>query len=144
MSCLAFMTPAQRAALANSSADGASLSAFTSPPPSPGKLLRLRSLARATSAAIRESAALAHHAPTDVLQDLAADPMASVRRCVARNERTPAVVLETLAADDDSGVRGWVAAHPATPEGARRRLASDPDPTVRAVHSWAERWTRAG
>lgn len=144
MSCLGFMSPAQRAALAASSredAAGVPLSAFASPAPSEGKVRRIRVLAESPKAAMRESAALAYHAPRDVLERLAADPAASVRRCVARNERTSPPVLARLASDPDPFVRGWAAAHPGAPEELLALLSEDPDPVVRAVVTWAHGWT---
>ncbi len=143
MSCMGFLSPQQRAALAASSredAGGAPLSAFASPPASAGKVQRVRALAASADPTIRESAALSYRAPEDVLVALAADSEAGVRRCVARNEHTPTEVLRTLAADPDAGVRGWVAAHPAVPDDLLAALADDPDPTVRAVVAWAEGW----
>jgi len=145
MSCLAFMSPQQRAALAASShadAAGAPLSSFASPPGSPGKVRRVRSLARSADPAIRESAALSYHAPLDLLVALAGDPVASVRACVARNERADAVLLRALAGDREPLVRGWVAAHRAAPVDLLDHLAADPDPGVRAVVAWAEGWSR--
>jgi hypothetical protein len=141
MSCVGFLTPAQRAALAASSADGPPLSAFASPPPSEGKVRRVRLLAASTDVAIRESAALSYAAPPEVLESLAADDAASVRCCVARNERAPEWVLRSLAADPSPQVRGWVAANPSVPPALRDGLASDPDPAVRAVVAWAAGWT---
>lgn len=142
MSCLGFLSPEQRVALAGSTRGGAPLSDFASPPVTAGKLRRLRAMAASTSAAIRESAALARHAPPDVLFALADDPVASVRRCVARNGQTVPPLLARLAADEDAHVRGWVAAHTATPPAVVRRLADDPDPAVRAVVAWAAGWAR--
>lgn len=143
MSCLGFLSPQQREALATSSRGGAPLSTFASPAVTAGKLRRLRAMAASADPAIRESAALAHHAPPDVLFSLAADPVASVRRCVARNERAVPPLLARLAGDDDAQVRGWVAAHAATPPGVVRGLVDDPDPAVRAVVAWAGRWPTA-
>lgn len=140
MSCLGFLTPQQRAALAASSQDGEPLSRFASPPATAGKLHRIRALARSEDPAIRESAALAQHAPPDVLFTLAADPVAAVRRCVARNPGVVPPLLERLATDGDAHVRGWVAAHPGAPAELVARLADDSDPTVRAVVAWATRW----
>ena len=143
MSCMGFLSPQQRAALAASSredAGGAPLSAFASPPATEGKVRRVRALAASADPAIRESAALSYRAPEDVLVALADDPETGVRRCVARNEHAPAEVLRRLATDADPGVRGWVAAHPAVAEGLLAALADDPDPTVRAVVAWAEGW----
>ncbi|MFT4085220.1 MAG: hypothetical protein QM638_21780 [Nocardioides sp.] len=136
------MTPAQRAALAASSAgdDGAPLSRFASPPASAGKRHRVRVLAASAAPAIRESAALAHHAPPDVLELLARDAVASVRRCVARNPATDPGVLTGLASDPDAFVRGWVAANPQAPAAVRELLAEDPDAGVRAVVAWVARW----
>ncbi len=141
MSCLGFLTPAQRAALAASSAAGAPLSAFASPPASPGKTQRVRLLAGSGDPRIRESAALSHHAPADVLAGLAQDPVASVRGCVARNERAGLALLWALAGDPDPLVRGWVAAHRGVPPDLLELLSADPDPTVRAVVGWAEAWS---
>jgi len=143
MSCLGFLTPAQRAALAASSREGAAgapLSAFASPPVSAGKLRRIRTLARSGRPEIRESAALAQHAPEDVLTALAGDPVASVRCCVARNYHAGEAVLRRLATDADPAVRGWVAAHRNAPADLRDGLAADPDPAVRAVVAWAAAW----
>jgi hypothetical protein len=140
VSCLGFLTPAQRAALAASSADGAPLSAFASPPATAGKVRRVRELATSGDVRIRESAALSHHAPSDVLAALAGDGSASVRACVARNPRVDLDLLWALAGDPSSVVRGWVAAHPGVPADLLARLAADPDPQVRAVVAWADRW----
>ncbi len=144
MSCLGFMTPQQRAALAASSredAAGAPLSAFASPPVTAGKVRRIGALAASAEVAIRESAALAYHVPPDVLDRLARDPAPSVRCCVARNERTSVDLLWRLAADPDAHVRGWVAAHRSTPEDLHRLLTADPDAEVRAVAAWAAGWS---
>ena len=143
MSCMGFLSPRQRAALAASSSDGAPLSSFASPPASAGKVRRVRSLADSGSAAIRESAALSYYAPVDVLVALAADAEPGVRRCVARNDRAPAEVLRALAFDEDAAVRGWVAANPSVPGEVLRALAEDADPTVRAVVAWAQGWEAA-
>jgi hypothetical protein len=142
MSCLAFMSPAQRAALAASTSAGLPLSAFTSPPATPGKLRRLRTLAESSQPRIRESAALSVHAPVDLLVLLDRDRVASVRACVARNERVPSRLLRRLASDPETPVRAWVAAHRSTPDDVRRILARDPDPAVRAVLAWAVGWSR--
>lgn len=141
MSCMGYLSPEQRAALMASSAAGPPLSRFASPPVTPGKLRRLRALAGSPSASIRESAALARHAPADLLRVLARDPVASARCCVARNGATPAPVLCELAADLDPHVRGWVAANGGAPADLRDALADDPDPGVRAVVAWAAAWT---
>lgn len=143
MSCLGFLSPEQRRALAASSRDdaaGAPLSSFASPPATAGKLRRIRAMADSPVAAIRESAALAYHAPPDVLHRLAHDPVASVRCCVARNEHTVSPLLALLAEDADARVRGWVAAHRSTPRDLLDVLAADPDDSVRAVVAWARGW----
>jgi hypothetical protein len=143
VSCLGFLSPAQRAALAASSRDdaaGVPLSTFASPAVSAGKLMRIRALSMSERAEIRESAALAQHAPADVLNVLAGDPVASVRCCVARNHQAAESVLRRLAADPEAVVRGWVAAHRNTPTDVQGRLADDPDPSVRAVVAWAAGW----
>lgn len=143
MSCLGFMTPAQRAALAASSradAAGTPLSTFASPPATAGKLHRIRTLSTSDRVEIRESAALAQQAPVDVLTALAGDPMTSVRCCVARNHHATTSILCRLATDAEPVVRGWVAAHRSTPADVRERLAEDPDPSVRAVAAWAAGW----
>lgn len=140
MSCVGFLTPSQRAALAASSSDGPPLSRFASPEVSAGKVARLRALARSNSAAIRESAALAYAAPADLLSTLAVDLEPGVRACVARNPRTPPAVLGRLAEDPDQRVRGWVAGNPETDPDTLSRLSGDQDPQVRAVAAWARRW----
>jgi hypothetical protein len=143
MSCVSFLSASQRAALAGSSrADsaGAPLSAFSSPSVSEGKIQRIRALSRSDRTQIRQSAALARHAPEDVLAVLATDPASSVRCCVARNEHTGQELLRLLAGDSEAAVRGWVAANRNTPAGLLRALADDPDPGVRAVAAWAARW----
>jgi hypothetical protein len=141
VSCLGFLSPEQRAALAASSADGAPLSSFASPPASAGKTQRVRLLAGSGDARIRESAALSYHAPADVLAVLVHDPVASVRACVARNEHADLTLLWALADDPDPLVRGWVAAHRGVPRDLLDRLSTDPDPAVRAVVAWAEGWS---
>jgi hypothetical protein len=144
VSCLGFLSPAQRAALAASSAEGAPLSAFSSPPASESKVRRVRALARSGDVRIRESAALSRHAPPEVLAALAADPAPSVRACVARNPGAPLDVLWALADDASVTVRGWVAAHAGVPADLLARLAADPDPQVRAVVAWAGGWPASG
>lgn len=140
MSCLSFLAPEQRRRLRASSPEGAPLSSFRSPDPSPGKVARLVAMARDPDARIRESAALAHLTPEDVLADLAADPDLGVRICVARNGRTPPQVLRRLATDGSAGLRGWVAANPAVPGDLLDELATDPSRTVRDLVGWARRW----
>lgn len=142
MSCMSFLTPEQRAALAASTADGAPLSSFASPPASEGKVRRIRGLAGSPDPRIRESAALAYHAPADVLARLVADPVASVRACVARNEHTPVELLRRLATDPVPAVRGWVAAHRDVPADVLAGLEDDTDAAVRAVVAWAAGWER--
>jgi hypothetical protein len=141
VSCVGFLSPAQRAALAAASADGPPLSSFASPAHSEGKVRRVRLLAGSSNRTIRESAALSYLAPADVLETLAEDEADSVRACVARNERAPEWVLRALAADPSPQVRGWVAANPSTPVCLRDELATDPDAGVRAVVAWAAGWT---
>jgi len=139
MSCVSFLTARQRAAL-RKSGGGGPLSRFASPPVGEAKLRRLRLMALDPSQRIRESAALAVHAPADVLRALSRDGAASVRCCVARNPSTPAETLEALAADEDEQVRGWTAANSACPADVLARLASDPAETVRRVVAWARAW----
>lgn len=140
MSCLGFMSAAQRAALAASTAEGTPLSSFASPPPTDAKVRRVRLLSRSPNPAIRESAALSALAPADVLTALALDEVDTVRCCVARNEKSPASVLHTLTDDHCPQVRGWVAANRSTPTPLRAALTHDPDPGVRAVVAWAAGW----
>jgi predicted secreted protein len=140
MSCLGFLSPAQRAALAASSAAGAPLSAFASPPASASKVRRVRTLAASGDVRIRESAALSYHAPAEVLAALALDAAASVRACVARNPGAALELLWALADDPEPVVRGWVAAHPGVPADLLERLAADPSAQVRAVVAWARGW----
>jgi hypothetical protein len=143
VSCLGFLSPGQRAALAASSredAAGAPLSSFASPPATAGKVRRVRALAASTDVRIRESAALSYRAPLDVLAALAHDDEASVRACVARNEHADLDLLWALAGDPAPTVRGWVAAHPGAPADLLDRLADDLDPQVRAVVAWARGW----
>ncbi|GAA1932473.1 hypothetical protein [Nocardioides hwasunensis] len=143
MSCVGFLSPEQRAALAASSredAAGARLSSFASPPPSDGKVRRVRLLARSTDPRIRESAALSHHAPADVLRRLADDEEPGVRRCVARNVHADAALLARLASDPDPHVRGWVASNPSVSTAVLELLSEDEDESVRAVVAWAKGW----
>ncbi|GGF50486.1 hypothetical protein GCM10011519_25560 [Marmoricola endophyticus] len=140
MSCLGFLTAAQREALAASSAAGAPLSTFASPAASPGKTRRVRSLAGSADARIRESAALSAHAPHDVLTVLAGDPISSVRACVARNAGAGPLLLRRLSGDPEAVVRAWVAANPQVTDDVLQLLIGDADPSVRAVVEWAGRW----
>ncbi|MBM9464984.1 hypothetical protein JL108_16145 [Aeromicrobium sp. YIM 150415] len=136
---MSFLTPGQRAALRRAGGDGP-LSRFVSPPTTEAKLRRIRLMALDPDHRIRESAALAVHAPADVLRALTADGAPSVRCCVARNPATPVSSLELLADDEVAQVRGWVAAHPRTTAELSDRLATDPDPQVRRVVEWARGW----
>lgn len=142
MSCVGFLSPEQRAALAASSAAGPPLSAFASPPASPGKTARVARLAVSADPRIRESAALSHRASYDVLAGLAADREVGVRCCVARNPLTTSALLAGLARDAAPTVRAWVAAHPGVAPEDLARLGVDPDPTVRTVVAWARGWSR--
>ncbi|OUZ09790.1 hypothetical protein BHE97_09580 [Aeromicrobium sp. PE09-221] len=119
---------------------GGPLSRFISPPATEGKLRRIRLMALDPDHRIRESAALAVHAPPDVLRALTDDGVPSVRCCVARNPGTPESSLARLADDGDPHVRGWVAAQPYIPAELSDRLAGDPDPQVRRVVAWARGW----
>lgn len=134
------MTPGQRARLRSSTAQGQALSSFASPVPTPGKVERVRRMAASIDPRIRESAALAHLAPADVLVTLAGDVEVGVRCCVARNERTPPEVLTVLAADVSSTVRGWVAANASAPPALVEVLAVDGEEMVRTVATWAQGW----
>lgn len=146
MSCVTFLSPAQRAALRE--ADDEQLTpeeiraAHPSPPVTDGTLRRIRGLARSSDPAIRQSAALNQRCPVDVLELLAQDPEPGVRLCVARQPRTPEPLLRTLAQDRSADVRGWVAAHPNVPDALLATLAKDTDATVRGVVGWARNWAR--
>ncbi|MDT9594956.1 hypothetical protein RDV89_17845 [Nocardioides zeae] len=141
MSCIGFLSPEHRAALAASrGGSGPPLSSFASPPATGSKVRRVQLLAAHRDRAIRESAALSCHAPVDVLERLTGDAAVSVRACVARNPRAPEWVLRVLADDEDPRVRGWVAANPACHPALRAELAEDEDAEVGAVVGWADRW----
>lgn len=141
MSCISFLSPAQRAQLrASSRDDGRPLSRFASPEASDGKVHRVRLLADSPDPKIRESAALSQWAPVDVLDSLAGDVEAGVRICVARNYRSAPDVLTRLSGDPADVVRGWVAAHPATPDAVLSALEDDADENVRKVVAWARAW----
>lgn len=147
MSCVSFLSTAQRAALRESDDEQLTpeeiRAAHPSPPVTDGKLHRIRLLARSADPSIRQSAALNQQCPVDVLELLAADADASVRCCVARQPNTPEVLLRRLACDHAADVRGWVAANPAVPQSLLSDLAGDPDATVRGVVRWARNWRRS-
>ncbi|RNI19524.1 HEAT repeat domain-containing protein [Flexivirga caeni] len=146
MSCVTFLTAAQRAALRDLGEEQLTPDEITalhpSPPATEGKLRRVRLLARSSDPAIRQSAALNQHCPLDVLQLLADDSDPTVRRCVARQPATPEALLWQLASDPTSDVRAWVAAHPAVTPELLDRLDSDPEPAVRRVVAWSRAWHR--
>lgn len=139
MSCIGFLSPQQRALLRASTPDGV-LSSFASPKVTEGKVARTRLMASSDDSKIRESAALAHATPPDVLTALSGDLDPGVRMSVARNEHTPSATLRLLAGDSVAGVRGWVAANPSVPQDVLDLMANDADPTVRSVVDWASRW----
>ncbi|WP_446664768.1 hypothetical protein [Flexivirga sp. B27] len=144
MSCVTFLTAAQRAALREVPDEPMTpeeiRAAHPSPPVTEGTLRRIRGLAHSNDPAIRQSAALNQRCPADVLELLARDTDPTVRQCVARQPRTPASLLHELAQDPVAGVRCWVAANPAVPAAVLRALANDPDATVRDVVQWARNW----
>lgn len=147
MSCVSFLSAAQRAALRSSDDEQLTpeqiRAVHPSPPATEGKLRRLRVLAHSADPSIRQSAALNQQCPVDVLDLLAEDADPSVRRCVARQPKTPETLLRRLAQDTTADVRGWVAANPGVPQSLLTELADDPDPTVRGVVTWARNWQRA-
>lgn len=147
MSCVSFLSDAQRAALRESDDEQLTpeeiKALHPSPPATEGKLRRIRMLARSADPSIRQSAALNQYCPTDVLELLTDDADPSVRRCVARQPRTPAALLQRLAHDTAANVRGWVAANPSVPRPLLTELADDPDATVREVVTWARNWRSA-
>ncbi len=145
MSCVSFLTPAQRAALAAAAAEPRRpltqiLAEHPVPPVTEGTLVRLERLSTDRRPGIRASAAAHPHAPGAVLERLAADPVSEVRRAVAKNPVAPAAVLTVLAADRDPAVRGWVAANPSCPPPVLDALAADEDATVRRVVAWSRAW----
>lgn len=144
MSCVSFLSAAQRAALRESDDERRSpeevRAAHPSPPATEGKLRRIRLLAKSTDPSIRQSAALNQQCPTDVLELLARDTDPSVRQCVARQPSTPEPLLRQLAHDTTADVRGWVAANPRVPESLLTELETDSDATVRGVVEWARNW----
>lgn len=142
MSCISFLSPKDRKRLRSSTNDGQPLSSFTSPEVTEGKRRRLRQLAFSTDPKIRESAALAYHCPSDVLERLTQDPEVGVRCCAARNSNTPAEMLAQLAADPSAGVRGWVAANPSASPEVLDLLTNDESPVVRDLVTWARQWER--
>lgn len=145
MSCVSFLTPRQREALARAvAADaGPALSTFASPPVTAGTLRRVRAMAADPKPGIRASAAAHRHAPEAVLVTLGADPQPAVRAAVARNAWAPASVLRSLATDDEATIRAWVAANPMAPADLLDRLADDDDAQVRDVVTWARNWVPA-
>ena len=148
MSCVSFLSPAQRAALRESDDEQLTpeeiRAVHPSPPATESKLRRIRMLARSADPNIRQSAALNQQCPVDVLECLAEDPDPSVRRCVARQPKAPEPLLRHLAHDAVADVRGWVAANPGVPQSLLSQLADDPDPTVRSVVAWADNWRPTG
>ncbi|MFC6705487.1 HEAT repeat domain-containing protein [Flexivirga alba] len=148
MSCVSFLSAAQRAALRESDDERLTpeeiRAVHPSPPATEGKLRRIRMLARSVDPTIRQSAALNQQCPVDVLELLAGDPDPSVRLCVARQPLTPEPILRSLTQDSTANVRGWVAANPGVPRSLLSQLAHDPDPTVRSVVAWADNWRPTG
>ena len=145
MSCVSFLTPAQRAALAAAAADPRRpltqiLAEHPVPPVTSGTLMRLVRLSTDRRPGIRASAAAHPHTPHDVLARLVGDPDGAVRRAVAKNPAAPSPVLSALAADRDPAVRGWVAANPSCPPGVLDLLDCDEDATVRRVVAWSRAW----
>lgn len=144
MSCVTFLTPAQRAALHDAGDEQLSPAEIAAQHPSPpvtdSKLRRLRLLARQTDPKIRQSAALNHHCPAELLAELADDDDVSVRCCVARQANSPDGLLQRLARDLVPEVRGWVAANPSVSDALLAELAGDTDTTVRGVVRWARNW----
>lgn len=148
MSCVSFLSAAQRAALRESDDEQLTpeeiRAVHPSPPATESKLRRIRVLAQSDDPSIRQSAALNQQCPVDVLRVLAEDTDPSVRRCVARQQRTPEPLLRHLANDTAADVRGWVAANPGVPQSLLTELSDDPDATVRGVVAWARNWQRDG
>jgi hypothetical protein len=145
VSCVSFLTPAQRAALAAAAAEPRRpltqvLAEHPVPSVTTGTLVRLERLSTDRRPGIRASAAAHPHAPPMVLDRLAADPESEVRRAVAKNPVAPPVVLRLLAADGDPVVRGWVAANPSCPVDVLDVLDSDANATVRRVVAWTRAW----
>ena len=145
MSCVSFLTPAQRAELAAAAAEPRRpltqiLAEHPVPPVTEGTLMRLERLGNDERPGIRASAAAHPHAPHAVLARLANDPISEVRRAVAKNPAAPTLVLSALAADGDPVVRGWVAANPSSPPQVLDLLDRDEDATVRRVVAWSRAW----
>lgn len=144
MSCVTFLTDAQRAALRELPEEKLTpqqvQARHPAPPVTEGKLRRLTAMAASEDPAIRQSAALNRHCPAEVLDVLVADPDESVRCCVARQETASSHILRRLARDHVATVRGWVAANPGVPADLLDHLGSDDDPQVRAVVAWARSW----
>ena len=145
MSCVSFLTPAQRAALTAAAAEPRRpltqiLAEHPVPPVTEGTLVRLERMSADRRPDIRASAAAHPHASRAVLERLAADPVGEVRRAVAKNPVAPTAVMTVLAADRDPTVRGWVAANPCCPPAVLDALAADEDATVRRLVAWSRAW----
>lgn len=144
MSCVSFLSEQQRAQLRSAAGERLSpeeiRAIHPTPPVTESKVRRLRLLAQSPDPRIRESAALNHHCPADVLTRLAEDDEPSVRTCVARQPAAPPELLARLAADPAPQVRTWVAANPSVSEELLDSLAEDDDETVRRVVAWARAW----
>jgi hypothetical protein len=140
MSCIRFNTPAQRrqlAAMAPAMVTAAEIAArHPAPPVTEGKIARLRLLARHENPKIRESVASSHHAPADVVAELAKDPDAGVRAWLARNETVSCDILRDLAHDESETVRGFVAVNYYVPADVMAQLADDPSDVVRGLVAW--------
>lgn len=139
MSCIRFNTPAQQQQLESLHTlgkDADAVAAFLSPAVSESKIRRIRLMAEDPQPKIRESAALAYHAPDEVYQQLAHDPDEGVRQCVARNPHTPEDILRQLAGDPSEKVRAFVAISNHVPQDAMDALAGDPSDTVQALVAW--------
>jgi hypothetical protein len=140
MSCIRFNTPAQRQALRDHAPVMLTPEQAAAQHPAPAvtesKIARLRLLARHENPKIRESVASSHHAPDDLLAQLALDPAESVRACLARNETVPCDILRSLASDESATVRGWLAVNLFVPADVMDALALDSDDTVRSLVRW--------
>ncbi|WP_114560408.1 hypothetical protein [Desertihabitans aurantiacus] len=139
MSCIRFSTDAMREQLRSVPAELREAKVVTgaaAPPVTESKIRRLRLLAGDPDPRIRASAASSHHAPADLLLQLARDAEVGVRTWVARNQAAPADVLRVLAGDTDETVRGWVALNESTPSEVVTALGEDPSTTVRSIVAW--------
>lgn len=139
MSCIRFNTGAQREqmrSLATSVRSSDPVAKFLSPQLTESKISRVRTLAKDSSPAIRQAAALGYHTPPDVIDDLAADLDSSVRECIARNPTTPCDVLRRLARDENERVRAFVAVNYSVPADAMEHLAEDDSELVRSLVAW--------